>query len=221
MALGDVGPDGILESEAALARRFSVSRVTVRKALGTLQQEGLVVSRQGSGWYATRPVRNPLAVFPTEVAAHEAAGGVIQRRPIDTRWTIAPAAVRAALDLRPHERTLRFRRVNSADGIPYDLVTTWLPPQVGRDTSSEELGQLGAWGVLERLGKTPTRTDQTISAALATTSEAKLLGARTPLALMLLRRVGYTADSRPVALTDHRYPGGRVRLSVSYPGDGE
>jgi DNA-binding GntR family transcriptional regulator len=216
IALGDTGPAGILESEATLARRFSVSRVTIRKALGVLREEGLIESRQGSGWYAVEPLKNQLMMSPTEVAAHEAAGGTIQRQAIETRWRVPPATVRTILGLGKTDSSLCFRRINSADGRPYDLATTWLPPKLGRLTSPDELARIGVWAALARLGATPVRTEQSMTATIATKREAELLGLRAPLALLLLRRVGYAADDHVVALTDHRYPGGRVQLAVNY-----
>ena len=53
IAAGEVGPDGALPSEAELARMFSASRVTVRRALDALRREGLVSSRRGAGWWMT------------------------------------------------------------------------------------------------------------------------------------------------------------------------
>jgi GntR family transcriptional regulator len=53
VALGEFGDQGALDSESALCSRYAVSRVTVRRALGTLREQGLVESRQGSGWFAT------------------------------------------------------------------------------------------------------------------------------------------------------------------------
>ena len=61
IAQGRTGPSGALDSEAEIGRRHGVSRVTVRRALETLRDEGLVVSRAGSGWYvAGTPVRQRL-----------------------------------------------------------------------------------------------------------------------------------------------------------------
>lgn len=138
------------------------------------------------------------------------------RQAIETRWRIPPASVRTTLGLGEADSSLCFRRINSADGRPYDLATTWLAPKQGRLTSPEELARIGVWAALARWGATPVRTEQSMTATIATKNEAKLLGLRAPLALLLLRRIGYTADNHAVALTDHRYPGGRVQLAVNY-----
>ena len=53
VALGEFSDQGALDSESALCARYAVSRVTVRRALETLREQGLVQSRQGSGWFAT------------------------------------------------------------------------------------------------------------------------------------------------------------------------
>ena len=47
--VGDYPPLSSLPTEAALARDYGVSRTIVRSALSVLKQDGMVVSRQGSG----------------------------------------------------------------------------------------------------------------------------------------------------------------------------
>ena len=44
-----------LPSEAALQSRFSVSRITVRRAVGELAREGLAFVVPGKGWFVARP----------------------------------------------------------------------------------------------------------------------------------------------------------------------
>ena len=52
-------PSGALETEAELCRAYEVSRITVRKALELLRDEGIVTSRKGSGWrVAVDPLRD-------------------------------------------------------------------------------------------------------------------------------------------------------------------
>jgi DNA-binding FadR family transcriptional regulator len=54
IAQGDFALNSRLPSEAELSERFGASRPVVREALGRLRQDGLVVSRQGSGSYVRR-----------------------------------------------------------------------------------------------------------------------------------------------------------------------
>ncbi len=49
---------GLLDTEAELARRFQVSRHTVREALRLLRDDGLVSSRRGSGTRVMSPLVN-------------------------------------------------------------------------------------------------------------------------------------------------------------------
>ena len=54
-----------LPAEGALAERFGVSRPVVREALARLRDDGLIVSRQGSGSYVTaQPARAVRALAP-------------------------------------------------------------------------------------------------------------------------------------------------------------
>jgi len=63
LAAGHYRNGGRLPSEAELVRRFGVSRMTVVKAMQSLQQEGLLVRRAGSGTYATESVNGQRPVF--------------------------------------------------------------------------------------------------------------------------------------------------------------
>src|SRR5262245_28041024 len=116
VADGRVGPGGALPSETELARAHNTSRVTVRRALDVLRREGLVVSRQGSGWFAALdPVRQPLGRVTTVEAAVEAAGAQAARRILTFGYVAAPARVAAALALATGDEVLEVERVNLAD----------------------------------------------------------------------------------------------------------
>ncbi|MBD9497936.1 FadR/GntR family transcriptional regulator [Ensifer sp. ENS01] len=54
IARGDLRLNSRLPSETDLSTRFAVSRPVVREALGRLREDGVVVSRQGSGTYVKR-----------------------------------------------------------------------------------------------------------------------------------------------------------------------
>lgn len=60
---GVYGPGERLPSEALLCERFGASRITVAKAFQTLQNEGMVVRRPGSGTYVEMPSRSDSLQF--------------------------------------------------------------------------------------------------------------------------------------------------------------
>src|SRR6185295_5755001 len=66
VAAGEFGAGRLLPSEAELSDGYEVSRVTVRRALELLRDEGLIDARQGLGWFvATDPLRQTLGRLAT------------------------------------------------------------------------------------------------------------------------------------------------------------
>ena len=55
ISAGILSPGDLLPSEAELCRSLSISRSTVRQAIGALESEGLVVRRQGKGTFVAEP----------------------------------------------------------------------------------------------------------------------------------------------------------------------
>ncbi|MBA2626126.1 MAG: GntR family transcriptional regulator, partial [Acidimicrobiia bacterium] len=117
--------DRLLPSEADLSGAYDASRVTVRKALESLRDEGLVVSRQGMGWLvAPTLVRQALGRLTTVEAQLSASGTVAERRVLGFAYVPAPPAVADELG---EGSVLEVRRVNLADAAPFARVTVWCP----------------------------------------------------------------------------------------------
>ncbi len=89
---GTYRPGSRLPSERDLARRLKVSRPAVREAIGALQNEGMVVTRQGSGTYVTgrsEPAR-------TAAASERAEADFSPTGTLEVRLLIEPAIARLA-----------------------------------------------------------------------------------------------------------------------------
>ncbi len=108
IAAGEFAGGRLLPSEAELAEQFAASRVTVRRALEALHEEGLVDSRQGLGWFvAADPLRQALGRLGTIEAQLADAGIASERRVLDFGFVAAPDRVRKVLGVR---RVLEVRR---------------------------------------------------------------------------------------------------------------
>ena len=230
ISLGDVGAAGALDSEAELGRRYGVSRVTVRRALEELRDQGLVESRRGAGWFVSAgSFHQTLALgsFRHAASAVSAAGKSATRRVVDFGYREAPAEVAVGLGLAPGSgggarqgtaEALYSRSVRTVDGVPLDLVHEWVPAAIAADVSRADAERTGIWATLQRQGHRIETVRQTITAAVSTEPEVELLGVPAGTPLLLVRRVALGAEGTPLALSDHRYLAHRFSLEVEFRG---
>jgi GntR family transcriptional regulator len=209
---GEFAAGRLLPSEAELSTQFTASRVTVRRALEVLRDEGLVDSRQGFGWFvAADPVRQSLGRLRTIEGQLAAEGVHSERRVIDFRFIRAPAHVRKLLDT---ETVLRVRRVNLADGEPFAVVTVWCPERYGSDLSRTDVARHTFY---ELIGVELGGASQTIGAAAASASEAEQLGVPVGSPVLRCERVTRSVDEQPVLVSEHVFPAHLTEFVVDLP----
>lgn len=216
----DLGPGGALAGEHELAREYGTSRVTVRRALDLLRQEGLVASRRGAGWFAAvDPVRQPLGRITTVEAAVESAGARPGRRILAFGFVPAPAAVAGAFQRPDHsfgDDVLRVERVNLADGEPFALVTVWVRADLGADVSRADVERAPFYDLLPMRGVELGTAHQTITAEIATDAVAAQLACEPGDPLLLVRRVTQNTAGEAVLYSEHRYPAERTHFEVEF-----
>ena len=202
----------LLPSESDLSAEFGVSRVTVRRALELLRDEGLVDSRQGFGWYmATEPVRQRLGSLETIESQLRRRGVVAERRVLEFAFVDAPEAVAKELGC---DHVLRVKRMNFADGSPFAVVTVWCPFELGQHLSRSDVERKPFY---ELLGLALRGATQTIGAGAADASDAELLGVPVGSPTLRCERVTTDTAGRPVLLSEHVFPGHRTEFVVDLP----
>jgi GntR family transcriptional regulator len=212
------GATGALESEAELGREHGVSRVTVRRALERLRDEGLVTARQGIGWFvAVDPVRQSLGRVTTVEAALEAAGAVASRRVLEFSFETASSEVAKTLGLPADGEVLRVARLNLADGEPFALVTVWVAATLGAALSRADVERSTFYDLLPLQGVEPGRVMQTITAVAADRTTADRLDVPVGSPLLACRRVTYDRNGDAVIVAEHRYAAHLTALEVEFP----
>lgn len=209
---GEFAAGRLLPSEAALSASYAASRITVRKALELLREEGLVDARQGFGWFAAvDPLRQTLGRLGT-IEGQLAASGVRSDRRI-LAFGFVPAPPRAHQVLGA-STVLEVRRLNLADGEPFALVTVWCPEDLGAHLSRADVERAPFYELLDvPLGGAV----QTIGAALASPEEADLLEVPAGSPILRCERTTSTPDGRPVLLSEHVFPAHRTEFLVDLP----
>jgi len=202
----------VLPSEAEMSREFAASRVTVRRALELVRDDGLIAARQGFGWFvATEPVRQHLQTLGTIESQVEGVGKISERKVSEFAFEQPPARVRKFLRT---DQVLRVKRVNLADGEPFAVVTVWCPADLGADLSRADVERRPFYELLkiELRGAT-----QTIGADSAEPADAKLLGIPVGSPLLRCQRVTTDRQGHAVLVSEHLFPAHRTEFVVDLP----
>lgn len=209
---GEFAAGRLLPSESELSGEYDASRVTVRRALEVLREEGLVDSRQGFGWFVSAdPVRQSLARLGTIESQLAEEGVTSARRILDFRFLSAPARVRHVLHC---DTVLRVRRLNLADGAPFALVTVWCPEQHGANLSRADVERSPFYELIDvELGGAV----QTIGAAAASAHDADLLDIPVGSPVLRCERITQTVDGEPVLVSEHVFPAHLTEFVVDLP----
>ncbi|MFN4070845.1 MAG: GntR family transcriptional regulator [Thermus caldifontis] len=196
-----------LPPERTLAETFGASRDSVRKALDLLEEEGLVVRRQGSGTFVAKR-----ATFRTRLKGFSEEMEALGMRPATQvlKATKGPASPEEALalGLSPGEEVLRLFRLRLADEEPMALERATLPAWALEEAP---LGSL--YRALEAKGLRPVRALQRLR-AVAAREEARPLGVEPGSPLLHLERISYLQDGRPIEWVKSWYRADRYELLV-------
>lgn len=207
-------PGSLLPSESELSAEFAASRVTVRRALELVREDGLIDARQGFGWFvATDPVPQRLERLGTIEAQLEVSGKDAVRRVVEFSFEDPPPHVRQVLGT---GRVLRVKRVNLADGEPFAVVTVWCPASLGQTFSMDDVERHPFYELLD----VPLRgATQTIGADIAHADDAALLAIPEGAPLLKCRRVTKDTTGRAVLMSEHLFPAHRTEFVVELPTD--
>lgn len=214
--------DEKLPSEKELGERFDVSRVTVRRALQTLESEGYIYRRQGLGSFVKERRAAQGLVRLTDFAqdmAHaglEASSTVVHQAPESP-----PRDVAVRLDI-DDPKVLRLDRVRLGDGRPVAFDRTWLPMFYAQLLEGHDLEQETIYHVLETDYNIPVlRGRYRISATNAEPSVADFLGVPEHQALLLIERLSLTEGEKRVYFQRRYYRSDRVAYELELARDPE
>lgn len=213
---GELRGGAPLPPERSLARTLGVSRVTLRKALATLVEEGVVESAPGRGWFLTTGV---LAEPPNALRSFTETAAV---RGLDAHARVLRAMVREAtmseaeaLGVAPGSDLFELRRVRCLDGIAVAWDESQVPLVLAPALPSVDFSSASLYAELTRAGFPPVRADYTVEASAADEETASHLGLATGSTVLRTAQTTYAAGDRVVELGTTVYRGDRYRFRAS------
>jgi GntR family transcriptional regulator len=199
-----LGPDDALPPERDLAADFSVSRITVRKAIEGLVGEGMLVRRQGSGTFVCARVEKNFSKLTSFSEDMRARGR--NPRSVWLRKAAGTVTPEESLTLRssPGTPVYRFHRIRYADDAPMALEYATI---LASCLPSLEAVESSLYSALEQAGNRPVRALQRLRAVLFTAEQAELLQTKEKGPGLLVERLGFLQDGRAAEFTQSFYRG--------------
>ncbi|WP_329415544.1 GntR family transcriptional regulator [Streptomyces sp. NBC_00704] len=205
---GALAPGNLLGNEIDLSTRLGLSRPTVRQAIQSLVDKGLLVRRRGVGTQVVHSqVRRPLELSSLYDDL-EAAGQGPTTAVLRNERVPASAEVAVALGIGEGGEVTLLERLRATHGQPVAFLRNYLPPAVA-DLDTGRLEATGLYRLLRSAGITLHSAHQSVGARSATAEEAALLAEREGAALLTMRRTAYDDTGRPVEYGTHVYRASR------------
>jgi GntR family transcriptional regulator len=221
---GQFEPGVCLPGELALSQKHQVSRITVRRAMAALAEEGLVARRVGVGTVVAPP-KTEISQITADVSNllpnFVRMSNESSIRLLEFAYRQASPAIAAKLKLAARERVQYSVRVRSMQGNPFSYLVTHVPESIAQTYNEAELSNTSLFVLLERGGVKVDHATQTISAVLATEEMADALGVSVGAPLIALQRVVFDVDGRGVEHLDAFYRPDRYRIQVDLGREGE
>ena len=189
-----------IPSEQLLCDTYGVSRVTVRKAMLDLVQEGLLVRRQGKGTFvAEERIQRDLQQVTSFSAACRQMGHTAGARLVSAEMQEATAEDCEKLGLAPGSRVAEICRVRLCDDEPVML-------EINRFAESyafllRESAESSLYALLAARGVKPASAVHDISLGHATPAVARHLGCNPGDALLLLDEMVLDQHGEPLHLS--------------------
>jgi GntR family transcriptional regulator len=215
-----LAPGSRLPTEQELIARSGLSRVTVRAAVGILEDEGWLVRRQGLGTFVAEPVKQELESGVQTIAEVLLSRGVTPRVEVLSREVVrAPERVGATLG---RSEVLRIQRRFSENDQPLAIVTAYLPADLPDDAVEPLLSAKSATETTytmweQRLGVRIDSATHEIHAAGASPEIAAALGLSEGAPVLVLRRTSYTVKDKPLEVVVFHHRPERYEFSVTLP----
>jgi GntR family transcriptional regulator len=219
---GHWSPDEALPSEARLMAEFSVSRVTVRLALKSLEERRLIYKQQGRGTFV-RPLQHGLSKeTSTIIEAFRKAGIEPEVKILGLDQMAFPEYIADKVEMQG-QNGVRLRRLYSHEGTPIALVSLYVPLSmsgVAYMLADSANSHETIYSILEqRMGVVIKEARHIIKTAALDDTDASALQLSPGNVCLCMERITYSMQSHPIEMMIYTYPPGRMQFEMLLPRD--
>lgn len=204
--------DEKLPSENELAKKFDVSRVTIRRALQSLENESIIYRCQGLGSFVSDERASHDLVKLTDFNEDMAKAGLEPSSVVKKFETVdAPDWLVSLLNIDEGSKVLQIDRLRLGDDEPIAFDSTWLPILYGQLLDKKKLTESTIYNLLEKNYDIPViRGCYRLSAEIADENLADVLKVDENSPLFVIDRLSYTIGEKPLYYQKRYYRNDKV-----------
>ncbi len=205
---GQLLPGQQLPTEAELVERFNVSRITAKRALDNLVQQGMAFRHQGKGTFVASQKVREITGFGSFADDMQSRGRKASSQLLDFKVMIPSADIAKRLKLTEGKEVFCIRHLRSADHEPVVIETAYVPCAICPSLSADILAKAPLYTVLqEECDITPTWAEADIEARRASAQEAGLLGVKAGHVVMVAKRITFTPNYEAIEFVESVFNG--------------
>lgn len=213
-------PNDQLPFEAEMCKTYGVSRITVKKAMDLLVNQGLVVKRRGAGTFVKNITLPPKGKHSQSVSSqfsgfastegHTNVTSVIHQFQVIN----PPEIVAQKLKVDEEDFVYYIERTRCSEGEPYVVEYTYMPIQVIPGIKREILEKSIYQYIKQELGLKINSAHRIVRASLPTKKEEEYLKIEHCFPILEVEQVAFLDDGRIFEYSKSRHRGDRFELKT-------
>lgn len=203
ISLGIYKQGDLLPTESDFIKRYNTSRTTVRKALSSLVEEGIIYRKAGKGSFVQKGFlkKRPQMLLKGSFSAILAVAKELNVKVLKYEYMLPTPDVKAKLQLGDDDRVLRVERLHFYNELPFLYSTNFLPENEGRLLSLCDFENFTVAELIStKCKQTLKEAIQTFNAVVADSQRSKSLNVPVGFPLLSIERISFSVENRPVNL---------------------
>lgn len=211
----ELSPNDRLPTEEELMATYAVSRTSVRRAVQSLVDAGLLVRRQGKGTFVCEPrLAHPLDRLRPFISMFVGAGKHPDGEVLAYEWLHdVPSPLK---QVEAATAALRVRRLYRLEDRPQALAEIFVPDPFGQQITRADIEEHPVYQVLtNKLSLIPHHADITVRSQSASRGQARELSVDPGHPLLVMQRVTYASAGDVIEWATYLLPAERFELRLT------
>jgi len=207
----ELNPGDTVPPENALCKEYGVSRMTVRKGLAILTNEGYIFSVPGKGSYVQKPEVNKYTLHYDEM--NNPINSVDNARLLEVTIIMPDEKLADKLQITRNKRVIMIRRLFFTDGVPVAYDVKYMIYSKGMPIVEKEIEQATFQEMVSNgMPIFALKKKINISAQIPSEEIKKYLNIYDELALLVVEQKLYNNENKPIGIGVTSYRGDYIKL---------